>query len=150
MRGDGRAAARRQLPPVPVLARTLANELDALDAPFVLVLDDYHRIAPTSGVHELFSRLLEHPPATPAAGSHDPARPAVVAVLATCGEPPDGGAAAGPAVHRAGDRRAPGHGGEVAVGEDALGNLQQEVEGWAVGLRLVSLALRHVVNPSPS
>jgi len=32
------------LPPVPVVARSLANELDVLDTPFVLVLDDYHRL----------------------------------------------------------------------------------------------------------
>ena len=50
------------LPPVPTLARYLANELDAIDRPFVLVLDDYHRIEPSSRVHELLTRLLEHPP----------------------------------------------------------------------------------------
>ncbi len=32
------------LPPVTVLARTLVNELDAIEEPFVLVLDDVHRI----------------------------------------------------------------------------------------------------------
>ena len=31
-----------------------------------------------------------------------------------------------------------------SVGDEALGHMQQEVEGWAAGLRLVSLALRHV------
>ena len=31
--------------------------------------------------------------------------------------------------------------------DDALANLQQELEGWAVGLRLVSLALRHTADP---
>ena len=36
---------------------------------------------------------------------------------------------------------------KIALSEDALANLQREVEGWAVGLHLVSLALRHVKNP---
>ena len=36
---------------------------------------------------------------------------------------------------------------DVTISEDALANLQHEVEGWAVGLRLVSLALAHVANP---
>ena len=45
-------------------ARTLANELDDLDTPIVLVLDDYHRISGESEVHELLSRPLEHPPPT--------------------------------------------------------------------------------------
>jgi hypothetical protein len=40
----------------------LANELDAIDRPFVLALDDYHRIAPSSDVHELLGFLLDHPP----------------------------------------------------------------------------------------
>jgi LuxR family maltose regulon positive regulatory protein len=30
------------LPPVPVIVRTLINELDQVERPFVLVLDDYH------------------------------------------------------------------------------------------------------------
>jgi LuxR family maltose regulon positive regulatory protein len=36
---------------------------------------------------------------------------------------------------------------KITLSGDALTNLQHEVEGWAVGLRLVSLALRHVENP---
>ncbi|MGB5400003.1 MAG: AAA family ATPase, partial [Thermoanaerobaculia bacterium] len=49
-------------PPLTVLASALTNELDAIDNPFVLVLDDYHRIAPSSEIHELLRLLLEHPP----------------------------------------------------------------------------------------
>jgi len=48
--------------PMRFLGRCLINELDAIDTPFVLVLDDYHGIAPTSDVHELLDMLLEHPP----------------------------------------------------------------------------------------
>lgn len=34
-----------------------------------------------------------------------------------------------------------------SVSEEAVANLQREIEGWAVGLRLVVLALRHNNNP---
>ena len=133
------------LPPVPVVARSLANELDVLDTPFVLVLDDYHRIAPSSTVHELFTQLLEYPP--------HPLR----LVLTTRHDPPLGLSAL-----RAGNRLrelrlqdlrfTESETAELlamtakTVSEDALANLQNEVEGWAVGLHLVSLALRHVEN----
>ncbi len=34
------------------------------------------------------------------------------------------------------------------VAEDALANLEHEIEGWAAGLRLVALALRHIEDPN--
>ncbi len=135
------------LPPVPALAHILANELDRIDTPFVLVLDDYHRIAPSSGVHELFSRLLEHPPQS------------LRLVLMTRRDPPlplsSLRASSRLTELRMQDLRFTERETaellaavvETAVSEDAVANLQQEMEGWAVGLRLVSLALRHVVNP---
>ncbi len=135
------------LPPVPVLVHTLANELDALDAPFVLVLDDYHRISMDSGVHGFLDALLQHPP--------EPLR----LVLTTRRDPPLSLMALRAASRltevRLRDLQFDGaetaellaSTGKVAVGEDALGNLQQQVEGWAVGLRLVALALRHVDSP---
>jgi len=51
------------LAPAPILARYLLNDLDAMDAPCVIVLDDYHRIDPRSPVQDLMIRMLEHPPA---------------------------------------------------------------------------------------
>jgi len=48
------------LPPVPVIAGTLLNELDQTENAFILVLDDYHLIRDKS-VHELVAKLLEHP-----------------------------------------------------------------------------------------
>ena len=50
------------LPPVSVLAPILINELDAIDAAFILVLDDYHAIK-EKVVHDLLAQLLIHPPA---------------------------------------------------------------------------------------
>jgi LuxR family maltose regulon positive regulatory protein len=49
------------LPPAPVLARGLTNELDELETPFILTLDDYHLIR-EAAVHDLLSELLRHPP----------------------------------------------------------------------------------------
>jgi LuxR family maltose regulon positive regulatory protein len=49
------------LPPLPIIATQLSNDLDELDWRVILVLDDYHRIG-ESDVHQLIDRLLEHPP----------------------------------------------------------------------------------------
>ena len=49
------------LPPIPVLARSLINELDQIDLPFILVLDDYHHIRELA-LHDLLNELLRHPP----------------------------------------------------------------------------------------
>jgi LuxR family transcriptional regulator, maltose regulon positive regulatory protein len=50
------------LPPLTVLAHSLINDLDQIDHPFILVLDDYHAISDKT-VHGLIAELLQHPPA---------------------------------------------------------------------------------------
>ena len=49
------------LPPVLVLATSLANELDQLDQNLIVVLDDIHLIR-NMAVQEVLKRLLQHPP----------------------------------------------------------------------------------------
>jgi len=49
------------LPPIPVLASSLTNELDSIEQDFILVLDDIHRIQERS-VYDLVTELLRHPP----------------------------------------------------------------------------------------
>jgi len=49
------------LPPMEAIAGSLINELDAIDASLILVLDDYHRIDGPQ-VQELLGRLLQYPP----------------------------------------------------------------------------------------
>ncbi|MGD9074490.1 MAG: LuxR C-terminal-related transcriptional regulator [Desulfobacteraceae bacterium] len=49
------------MPPIPVLASSLANELDSIEQGFILVLDDIHRIHERS-VYDLLNMLLDHPP----------------------------------------------------------------------------------------
>ncbi len=134
-------------PSIDALAAHLGNGLDSLESDCYIVLDDYHRIDQLSPVHELLTRLLEHPP-----------RPAHL-VLVTRQDPPL--ALAG--------LRGRGQLNEVRLedlrfndfetaefmtratplrlDEERLANLHQAVEGWAVGLQLVSLALRHTSDP---
>lgn len=49
------------LPSLSTLANILANELDAIDRNFILVLDDVHRIR-EKAVHDFLDILLQHPP----------------------------------------------------------------------------------------
>ena len=133
--------------PVPGLGRCLVNELDAIDTSFVLVLDDYHRIAQSSDVQQLLRILLEHPPR------------ALHLVLITRSDPPlplaslRGGGGVTEVRLRAlrfteSETRDLLHStAKLVVGNDALHNLQHELEGWVVGLRLVSIALRQAKDP---
>jgi len=49
------------LPPLPVIVSSFSNELDEIDEPFLLVLDDYHVIH-NPAIHDLLTELLNHPP----------------------------------------------------------------------------------------
>jgi LuxR family maltose regulon positive regulatory protein len=133
--------------PMQVLAACLINELDAIDGSLVLALDDYHRIARSSDVHQLLETLLEHPPRN------------LHLVLLTRSDPPLSLASlrgrGGVAEVRLQDLRfTESEAAEllestagVVAGDDALRNLQHEIEGWAAGLRLVSIAVRRVEQP---
>ncbi len=130
------------LPPVGVIASSLINELDGLERDFILVLDDYHIIR-EQPVHELLSLLLQHPPQ----GMH--------LVIATRQDPP-----LPLGVLRARNQVAEIRGqdlrfsrAEIAefvqrtlgapLADEALTVLAEKTEGWAVGLRLAMLTLRH-------
>jgi len=47
-------------PSIPAIAKTLINELNQIEQPFILVLDDYHNIE-TRAIHDLLCELLAHP-----------------------------------------------------------------------------------------
>jgi LuxR family maltose regulon positive regulatory protein len=67
------------LPPLSVLAGSLANELDLIEQDFILVLDDIHRIREES-VYNLLTELLRHPPRSMhlvLIGRRDPSLPLV-------------------------------------------------------------------------
>ena len=136
-----------ELAPIAVVGRHLINDLDALDDPYVIVLDDYHRLEHASPVHELLGMLLEYPP------------PDMHLALSTRIDPPLKLTSL-----RAGNRVAEIRLQDLRftrpetaeflsmkldrpVSDAAIDNLNREVEGWAVGLRLVCLALRHANDP---
>ncbi len=131
-------------PHVPVLARCLVNELDALDSPFVLILDDYHSISPRSDVHDLVGLILEHPPRFSRlviVSRRDPPLP--MASLRGGGKVAELGLS---------DLRFTST--EIAeffetlsgkkIDDETLATLQRRTEGWAVALRLVMMELRRV------
>lgn len=133
--------------PLSVLGRCLVNELDDLGAAWVLVLDDYHQIDPTSEVHELLRFLLSHP----ARG--------LKLVIAARSDPPLGiaslrGRGMVVEVRQKDLRFTPAEISEYLrrgfapdVGPKAIRNLERQTEGWAVGLRLVCLTISDQEDP---
>ena len=135
------------LPAAGVIAVTLANELDALEKPFLLVLDDYHRIHASSPVNDLLDRLLARPPLP-------------LHLVIVCRRDPPLNLV---------KLRAQGQLNELRMRElrfsredtramlrqqvkqdlsdKAIASLEREVEGWAVGLHMVILALSRVEDP---
>jgi LuxR family maltose regulon positive regulatory protein len=130
------------LPPQSVLSTSLINELDEIDQPFTLVLDDYHRIH-AQAVHEVLSELLRNPPRD------------MHIIFATRRDPPL------PLVSLRAQQRVM----EIRVKDlrftneetaiflqDMLGRdvdqstaavWTEKTEGWVTGLRLAALSMRH-------
>jgi LuxR family maltose regulon positive regulatory protein len=137
-------AGAGHLPPIEHLAGRLINDLDGLDRRLVLCLDDFHRIAPTSTVHELLSLLLKHPPRQlhlVLIGRRDPPLPIWMLRAASMVNE----------VRMQDLRFLEEEVAELltkttstAVDAEAIRQLHDEVEGWAAGLRLASLAMRRM------
>jgi LuxR family maltose regulon positive regulatory protein len=136
------------LPPMKTIGGHLINELDAIDAPLVVILDDYHHIPSSSPVHELLELALENPPRSVhlvIATRHDPPLPVSLvwgdrtAVNIRVPDLKFNRAEACELLERTTG---------LAVNEEALAHLDRELEGWAIGLRLLSLKLPHVDDPS--
>jgi LuxR family maltose regulon positive regulatory protein len=135
-------AGAGHLPPIEHLAGRLINDLDGLDRRLVLCLDDFHRIAPTSTVHELLSLLLEHPPRQlhlVLIGRRDPPLPIWMLRAASMVNE----------VRMQDLRFLEEEVAELltkttstAVDAEVIRQLHDEVEGWAAGLRLAFLAMR--------
>jgi LuxR family maltose regulon positive regulatory protein len=148
----GRAALARldALPPAPpeAVLTGLLNDLIALPAPGLLVLDDYHLVhAPA--VHAAVAFLLDHLP------------PAVHVVIATREDPPLPlprlRARGQLAEVRAADLRfMPEEATAFLTGTMGLAlsaaeaaTLVERAEGWVAGLQLAALALREQADPTP-
>ncbi len=130
------------LPPVPVLARTLNNDLDRLEGEFVLVLDDYHLIRERA-VHDLLSELLRHPPRglhLVLASRKDPLLPlATLRAKSQVTEVRRQDLRFTKVETAAFLRQELG----ASVDDRAAAALLERVEGWVTGMRLVILSLRH-------
>ena len=131
-----------ELAPVSDLSRYLVNDLDKIEDPFILVLDDFHKIHDKS-VHELVDALLTFPP------------PNLHLMLLTRRDPPLNTNAL----------RARGLLNEIGIAdllftvaettaflENTLGHsvdektaatIQERLEGWPVGMRLMTHSLKH-------
>ena len=136
--------APKTAPPL-VLARSLANDLEQLETPFILVLDDYHHINQMA-VHELLDELLLHPP-----------RPLHL-VITSRGDAPLN-------LNRQRTQRqmveirlqdlsftaaeTSAFLNEVmgiSIDQAGVSRLRDETEGWVTALRLAALSLRHSEN----
>jgi len=119
----------------------LINELDELEAPVVLVLDDYHLIA-SRQVHDGLEFLVEHLPATlrlVLATRSDPRLP--LPLLRARGELVEVRAEH---LRFSGDETAEllNEMLDLELTADEVAQLQERTEGWAAGLHLAALSLR--------
>ncbi len=130
------------MPPLPVLAGCLINELDQIDKAFILVMDDYHFIR-GNAVHELLSELLKHPPGPMhlvLTTRRDPSLP--LATLRARSQMTEirvqelRFSAAETAAFLQQILKTP-------VDETTAAVLEERTEGWVTGLRLAGLSLRH-------
>lgn len=134
------------LPSPSILADYLCNELEDIDDPFILTLDDYHLIDHPD-IHEFIGQLLKHSPQSLhllIITRHDPPLP--LSAMRAHGEVTD---------IRLRDlqfneletaelvQRATG----LSVSEPALKNLHEQLEGWIVGLQLVMQSLKYQHDP---
>lgn len=134
--------AGTSLPPVAVITDSLIDELAALDREFILALDDVHVIQ-AADIYRLLAGLLRHPSQR------------LHLLLLTRQDPPLGletlRARDQVSEIRARDLRftvseaATFLGQTVAtpLSNEALAMLTEQTEGWAAGLRLAALTLRH-------
>jgi LuxR family maltose regulon positive regulatory protein len=131
-----------ELPGPQAVANIVSNELNAIDRPFFLALDDYHRIHAGSPVNDVLRILLEYPPIPlhlVLLTRRDPPLP--LGRLRALGQVMDirtqdlqfSAAETQDLLQQA---------VHIRASEDAVANLERELEGWVAGLRLLTLALR--------
>ncbi len=130
------------LPPLPVLAGSLINELDRIEKPLILVLDDFHHINDES-VLDLITRLMDHPPKS------------IHLVLISRRDPPLPISAmrAGNLIKeiRTQDLRFNrketatflAKALEIQVDSATIAAVDNKTEGWVTGLRLAAFSMKH-------
>ncbi|MDH4108121.1 MAG: LuxR C-terminal-related transcriptional regulator [Gammaproteobacteria bacterium] len=136
-----RALHALEMPDAVNLAGLFCNDLDSLNTPVVLVLDDYHKITAIE-VHEFLDAILRHPPR----GLH--------IVIVTRRDPPLAlqSLRASAALTEIRMRHLAFNESETLefmrnklgdrIADRAIAHLHERTEGWPVGLRLAALAIR--------
>ena len=136
-----------QPPPPEVVVTGLVNDLTALPAPGVLVLDDYHLVR-AAGVHAVVVFLLEHLPPTlhlVVASREDPPLP--LPRLRARGQLTEVRAAdLGFSVEEAAAFLGASLG--LRLEREQVTALVERTEGWVAGLQLAGLALRDRPDPA--
>jgi LuxR family maltose regulon positive regulatory protein len=138
--------AANQLPAVSDLSRNLLNDLRPITTPFILVLDDYHRIH-SEDIHYLIKEFLAHPPQ------------AMHLVLVTRRDPPLSfsrlrGSDQMTEIRASDLRFTPDETRallnkmiRVPIDDETGALLEKKTEGWVAGLRLAGLYLRDQEDP---
>ena len=136
----------QKLPPVEILSTRLVNEVVSVSQPFMFVLDDYHVIR-NQDIHQLLDKIICYLPAQ------------MHLVLITRQDPSlnlvNLRANSQVTEFKLADLRFNEeevlHYLDIKLGDHITPTLARELiqrtEGWAVGLRLAVLALRHQVDP---
>jgi len=132
----------QELPPATILAGRLTNDLNSIDSPFILSIDDYHLID-NIAIHELLSEIIKYPPRAMhlvLVSRIDPPLP--LTTLRAKGQMTE---------IRLADLRFSRE--ETAqflqqmlattIDETTFSLLEEKSEGWVTGLRLAALSLRH-------
>lgn len=135
------------MPSIDTLVTILSSELDAIEEPFILVLDDYHHIDSNSQVNTLLQKLIDASPIPfhlIIITRRDP--PLSLMTLRANGQMTD--------IRMSDLRFKPEEirlliekALPISVNDDIITNLDNELEGWAVGLRLVIFASRQMEKP---
>jgi LuxR family maltose regulon positive regulatory protein len=131
-----------ELAPVSKLSRYLGNDLDEIKDPFILVLDNYHLVREKT-VHDLMDTVLAHPPQNLhliLLTRRDP--PLLTSKLRALDQVNEIGTADlrfTVAEIKALLETTPGH----SVDEKTAGLIQDRIEGWPAGMRLILQSLKH-------
>ena len=129
------------LPPLPIVSKSLINDLNQIAERFILVLDDYHLIE-NKEVHELIAEILHHPPRLlhlVLAFRHDPPLP--LARLRGQNQITD---IRIPQLQFTAEETAAflHKNISIPIDESVVSRLGEKTEGWVTGLRLATLFLR--------
>ncbi len=131
-----------ELAPVKDLGHFLVNDIDEIKDPFILVLDNYHRIREKT-VHDLLDAVLAHPPQNfhlMLLTRRDP--PLLTSKLRALDQVNEIGTADlsfTVAEIKALLETTLGH----SVDEKKAGTIQERLEGWPAGMRLILQPLKH-------